>query len=418
MQEQLFLVRLNDKVFISNSLAFILAHTGLELDENYYRYEEDLCQGLLGCKKGKKSTKLKNGVILYFYRYCNIEIDRELIIRERTKPSISFNDFNDYKTKILSILNEIKTNAVSDKRKHKYGMISTISRGYDATTTSALAKMVGCDEVLTFNSPRKYQSDCGKEIAKVLGYKSIYEVDADTYKVSQELLEAECCSTGDMGSEVVFCAFDKLTSGKLLFMGARGDSIWERIHDNVNSNLDFSAGNTYSQSNLTPYEHFNLTNTIVINIPLIGANAWPDIAKISNSNEMKSWSVRNTYDRPICRRIVENLGVLRNDFGQVKAGAGISLHFNTLSSLKNKISKFSYSSLIDFSKTLRRSKWKYLLYSFTFYCKEYPVFLNYIFAKVGLSFRFNDEKCGKMSSPLSSLLILWSISKMVNRYKY
>lgn len=417
MLEQLFSIHYGNQFLISNSLAFLLAHTGFELDENYYNYEEDLCSGLLGCEKAKKKTKLKNDHLLCIHRFCNINVDNKLRIEETKKPSIQFNDYNDYKSKILDILDELKNNAVSDARGHKYGMISTISRGYDATTVSALAKMVGCDEVLTFKSPEKYKSDCGTAIAEKLGFSKIYEVDADTYKVSKTLLEAECCATGDMGSETVFCAFDELTSGKLLFMGARGDSVWERLHDNVNGSLDFSSGNTYSQSSLTPYEHFNLTNTIVVNIPLIGATAWPDLARISNSDEMKPWSVRDTYDRPICRRIVEGAGVSRKDFGQVKAGAGMSLHFNTMKSLKNKISKKSYSSLAEFSKRLRRSKWNSVLYSFKFYCREYPIFFNFIFSKMRVPFRFNDSQCGKMSSPLSSLLVLWSTSLMMNRYK-
>lgn len=417
MQEQLFSIRLSNQFFISNSLAFILAYTGLEMDPNYYKYEEDLCSGLFGFEKAVKTTKLRNGIALDLYRFCNIYVDNQLKIQEKQKPTISFNDFNDYKSKVLTILSDIKDNAISDARMHRYGMISTISQGYDATTVSALAKMVGCDEVLTFNSPAKYKKDCGTSIASTLGFSKIYEVDADTYKVSKSFLEAECCATGDMGSEIVFCAFDELTSGKLLFMGARGDSVWERLHNNVNDSLDFSYGNTYSQSSLTPYEHFNLTNTVVINIPLIGATAWPDLARISNSKEMEAWSIRDIYDRPICRRIVEGAGVSRADFGQVKLGAGISLHFNTLSSLKNKMSKNSYSSLVEYSTQLKSSKSKMFLYSIRYYCREYPVFLNFLLSKMRISFRFNDSQCGKISSPLSSLLILWSTSLMMTRYK-
>ena len=418
LQESLYSIKLKNTFYISNSLAFLLAHTELELDENYYSYEYDLCSGLFGVKKQIKQTQLKNGYILTLHRYCNINIDANLNYIETTKSQMKFDDYEDYYNKVINILRLIHKNATSPKRKYRYAMISTISQGYDAPATSVLVKNIGCNEVITFNRPNHYASDCGTEIAKKLGFENIYEENGDKFLLNQDLLEAECCSTGDSGSELIFCAFDNLTSGKLLFMGARGDSIWERLHDNVNTDLDFSNGNTLSQSNLIPYEHFYRCNTIVINVPLIGASAWPDIAKISNSLEMNKWSIRERYDRPICRRILETVGVPRDNFGKIKNGAGISYHFNSIYSLKRKMSLHSYKSFRNWLSKSKCKKIVKLIQYVKFYKNELPIYVNYIFMKCKLSLRIKPySKSGFVSSPIQQMLFRWSIHEMKKRYQ-
>lgn len=122
--------------------------------------------------------------------------------------------------------------------------------------------------------------------------------------------------------------YEDLFADKIFFMGHRGDSLWERLHDNVNGELDFSAGNGIVEASIIPSEYCLRLNTIVISIPWIGAGHWSEIAKISNSDEMKKYSLRNEYDRPIPRRIAEDNGIERNAFGRLKKGAGVSFHFN------------------------------------------------------------------------------------------
>jgi len=54
-------------------------------------------------------------------------------------------------------------------------------------------------------------------------------------------------------------------------------------------------------------------------IPFVGG-LFPDpIVGISNSPEMGPYSVGGSYDRPIPRRIVEDVGVDRRSFGRAKA---------------------------------------------------------------------------------------------------
>lgn len=200
-------------------------------------------------------------------------------------------------------------------------------------------------------------------------------------------------------------------------MGDRGDSVWERGHANVNPYLDFHAGNGFSQASLFPVEYLLRVTSIIISVPLIGADSWPEIDKISSSEEMKKWSVGDHYDRPIPRRIVESAGIGRECFGRKKIGAGISYHFNTFRSLKDKMSPSSFESLRCFRKKMRRKLMPLLAANVKFYISEAPVFANHILRRIRIPIRFNSKRTGIASSPLNTMLFLWGINEMKKRYK-
>jgi hypothetical protein len=61
-------------------------------------------------------------------------------------------------------------------------------------------------------------------------------------------------------------------------------------------------------------------------LPFIGARRKEDIVTITESPEMDPWRLRNTYDRPIARRISEEAGVPRHIFGQLKMGSVVIFH--------------------------------------------------------------------------------------------
>ncbi len=418
LQDKIVSVLLSDVLYISNSVAFLLVVSECELDVNYPHYEEDFCNIIFGLHKAKTKTRLQDGKVLNMHFCCNVDVDNALtIIEEKKRSGLSFANFADYHTKVTQILEKLVSNATDKQRKIKYGMMSTISRGYDATFTSALVREVGCDKVLTFNRPEKYAPDCGTDIARLLGYENIEEGDGNLYLRNTGLLEAEACSSGEMGTAIAFAAFIDEYKDCLFFMGTRGDSLFERLHGNVNNDYDFSEGNGYTQSDSSFAESALRANSIIVHVPLIGGDRWSDLARISNSAEMTSYSVGESYDRPIARRIVEEAGVPREAFGQKKAGAGISFHFDTFARLRYKMSSVSYESLRAYKKKLKRNRWSATRYSIKYYAMELPVYLNYVCSKVRIPFRLSTQKCGKMSSPLSSLLILWGMDVMTQRYK-
>ena len=252
LQETVFSIRIDNKLYVSNSMTFVLVASGSELLPTYKQYVADMGSILYGLKSDKlvKFSPLAGSRVLRYLRCCIATIDKSLNITETIRKSgLFFKDFVDYKHKIQNILTDIKANAMNPYRKYPYGMIATISRGYDAPSASALAASIGCDEVFTFcDNPE----DDGSEIAEILEYKKIYRVNSKEYIKNTKYLEAEALASGESGA--TFIAFEDLFRNKLLIIGNRGDSVYERLHANANNDLDFHVGNQLSQASLTIYE--------------------------------------------------------------------------------------------------------------------------------------------------------------------
>lgn len=411
MQETLFSYRNGGILTFSNSLAFLLAENGLELDADYHDYEADFCSIILGEERASKHTKVKGGKVR-MHRNVNVAVADDLTIREESKNRHpKWGNYREYHDWLLGVLRTIADNATDGARRRQYGMISTISRGYDATASSVMAYEVGCREALTM---AQLEDDNGSEIARLLGYISIHEVDKNAYKKNTKLLEAEIAGSGEVSGMLE--AYEQLCAGKLVFMGDRGDSLWERLHDNVNDHLDFSSGNGFAQASLTPVEYTSRINAIVVRVPLIGGDSWSELARLSSSEEMKPWSVREKYDRPLARRMVEEKGIDRTAFGQEKKGGGVSFHYNTLRSMKAKMSGESYQSLTDFKRHLKRNRWKALGNEVRFYASEYDVYVNYVLSRIGIKKRIKRKHQTYRSSPLGNLMILWGVHEMKKRY--
>lgn len=408
---------MGEKQYLSNSLTFALVASGSELLTSYKQYVADMGSILYGLcsEKTVKRSPLGSGRELRYLRCCIAEIDKQLTIKETIRRSgLAFKDFADYKQKVVSILEAIRKNATDPMRKMPYGMIGTISRGYDAPSACALAKKVGCDEVFTFaDNP----DDDGTEIAKVLGYRTIHRVDSKEYKKNEKFLEAEALASGEGGA--TFIAFESLYRGKLLIIGNRGDSVYERLHVNENIDLDFHKGNHLSQASLTIFENMLKNNSIIISIPLIGGDRWTDLKRISNSNEMREYSICDNYDRPIARRLLEEAGVGREMFGHRKFGAGISYSLDTFGRICQKMSSKSFASLNAYKKKFPKHWITDFEYKIKFYWVNRSVYINYLCSRMHIKCRVknSEEMVGMMANPYSTMMLCWGIEMMKERYK-
>ena len=410
-QASIFLIEWKSRLFVSNSAAFLLAYTGLRYDADYYDYDKDFCSEFLGDAFNKKSTPLKNG-IMYIFTYCNVTIDKNLHYTSVPRKSdYDFRTFADYRCALKSTIERLITNGSSPCRGgERYGMISTISKGYDAPTCSAIAKECGCNEVFTFNRPLHYFGDCGSDIATALGYEHIYELDADAYKNNEELLEALNVSSGDTGSMIVIDGQYKYYKNKLLFCGCRGDSIWG-IRVCPNDNLIFECETSSENS----YELYLRTNTVLVMPPYIGADHASQLYEIALSDELAEYRLGNSYDRPICRKILEDSGVKRGMFGLKKVGAGFCYHFDNIRSVKNKMSSKSYQSLLEYSKKLKQNKLKKLKYLLNFYFYNFPFYASFILRKFKVNVAWKTPK-KHMSNPFSTTYILWGMDIAIKEY--
>lgn len=349
------------------------------------------------------------------HRYCNLKVLRNLSWEELQKPvKVSFHTFEDYTQKVSEILKRIIDNASDSKRKCQYNLITTVSKGYDASATSALVHDLGCNTALTFSTPEKYVDDSGVEIAQMLGYKNIIEGDGCAYMNNTDLWEAESASCGDVGCLVAFNTFEQIYKDSILFLGLKGDSIWGKEEALANRNFDFIKMSIAAEQNP---EHYYRNNTIAISIPLILGYEWPSIYEINNSKEMVEYSIGGGYDRPIPRRIVEEKGVPRKAFGFKKHGVGFTYRFQpTLKSVKSKMSSTSYISLLNYSKSLKRNLFLYYTHMFKYYTANFSVYFRYAMQKLYLPIKLKGSS-KYVSSPISSLLILWGMNEMINRYK-
>ena len=252
--------------------------------------------------------------------------------------------FSDYRERIGKAFHGITQNATNSSRKVSYGLVTTVSKGYDAPCCAVIAKECGCDTAVTFEAKGKYTEDSGVEIAKRLGYGHIVERDAEEYLHRTDLPEAEQIASGEIGSDLCFVAFDDLFKNRLVFTGDRGDSVWAKENPICNDEFEF----TDMLSHIGMGERRLWLGYISVPVPLFGASAWTSIQRIAQSDEMNQWSIGGNYDRPIPRRICEEAGLERTSFGIKKHGAGFTYRYDWGGRAKSRMSTTAANSFTEY----------------------------------------------------------------------
>ena len=347
----IFVAKKAGGVILSNSLHLLCAYARYRLDSQYLNYEIDFNSIIMGIEKYRPQIRVltQDGdladVRVVYFSDVSVDDSGRLEI-ERKQKAAPFGSFADYESRLSDAVAGLAANAKDLNRKKQYGMVTTISKGYDAPCCAAIAKRHGCDTAVTFKAEGKYASDSGVEIAKILGYNKIIERDADAYFNRDDLPEAEVVASGELGGDIHFSAFDDIYTGNLVFTGDRGDSIWARENPVCNDSFEFSD----IVSHIGVQERKLWLGYISVPMPLFGASSWQSIMGISQSSEMKPWSVGGTYDRPIPRRICEEAGVPREMFGIQKHGAGFLFRLDWYGRIKRRMSPTAAKSFADFVK--------------------------------------------------------------------
>lgn len=70
-----------------------------------------------------------------------------------------------------------------------------------------------------------------------------------------------------------------------------------------------------AQSGYALIEARNAYGVVEYSAPYMFIRSVGSVFKVTNSPEMKPWTLGNNYDRPICRRVLEERGVPREAFG-------------------------------------------------------------------------------------------------------
>jgi len=433
--ERLFVVCQNDSICISNSLSFVLSLSKSELNPGYIGYQADYDSITLGFRKGVKSFPLKGGRKITTYCHCNIEVDNKLnIIVIPKQPIRDFLDFTDYTTFLCSTLREIAQNSMSKHRARQYSLLATASSGYDSSCVAALAREAGCSDVLTVKNGQgpKYQffgkyrydrqcrEDSAEEIAGILGYENIFVRDNQDYSEEQTaVLETESCASGNLGYDPTVL-FENDIRQRVVLTGHHGDTVWSLAKGMVSSDLKWGG-----QSGASLYESRLRIGFIHAPVPYISACSMHSINKITCSKEMRPWVLNNGYDRPIPRRVLEERGVPRDEFGQRKNAIQVFL----MGSKNNTLSKMTSESAQSFLRYYKKHKRcrniiKRLYYNFMTCLYLTSIMLDVIPRKLRIPIRVKifrklmHEHLFKFSrSPWSaSFLFPWGVSLTKSRY--
>jgi hypothetical protein len=125
-------------------------------------------------------------------------------------------------------------------------------------------------------------------------------------------------------------------------VGVHGGTIWKR-----NSQ---SAGRSIAGGDNTGFDLTELrlrVGFIPMAVAYIGITSYPSIHRISNSTEMRPWTLGNGYDRPIPRRLLEECGIERRLFGWKKRAAAVVVSEEGLENTMSPRSFEDFSAFCD-----------------------------------------------------------------------
>lgn len=406
-----------DALYFSNSIPLLLAVSGEKFDVNCDQYEKILCAILSGTKDYDQRIPLANGKVMYqiFCADITVDEDHNLSYKRKAKHR-DFVDFEDYYNTIIGMCERIRDNGMDKNRNHRYSLATTASSGYDSSACAAVAKKVGCDTLMTFKGGY-YDEDSAVDIAKQLGYTHIIERGHQDFKYKKDCIDAEFFVCGDHGAYLQFSAFEDDFADHIVFSGTSGSYIWDKDAD-VNEDSVRSHYNFYT-ANLSFAENAVKKGYIFFPMALYASSAAESIQKITNSEEMEPWTLHTSYDRPICRRILETSGVARESFGHVKYGGGFSLARNfTKKQIETKMSTEGFKDFCEWLEKKGNNTWSIgrVGRAIQYHCATMPDYIAYFLRKVGV--KAKSEKVIPYPNPgLPAKLIVWGMEKVSGEYK-
>lgn len=346
--DRLFYCVRKQTTLVSNSLILLLAFTDSKLDRTH-DYKAESSTILEGLEHYKHEFTVVNPEIDRFYQvyHDNIVIDGDGMSLERRSRIHDISCFEQYHALLNDVLNRLKDNYTGPHRTVRLGAFATLSSGYDSTAVACLARAIGVETCFTssrsnstmpawIDKHRAY--DDGGAIADALAMKNIH-------------LSHHICSSSD--DELYFYAVDpaktelvfhsmtahieKSCQAAVVFTGYHGDKMWDSKLEEHYLNDQIMRGDI---SGLRLSEIRLKSGFIHAAVPFIFARSVASISKISDSPEMDPWRLRNSYDRPIPRRISESAGVGRQLFGIRKKMVSTSQAYPRNAQLRRRFLEF------------------------------------------------------------------------------
>lgn len=307
-----------ETLYVSNSLPALTASVNATIDPTYKHFYENFRTIVDGVEKYLREVPTSNPPIRLAYFHNLLYDGRTLSVVEKPFGQRTFASFTEYRTFLEDSLISIGQNMADPARKHRYTPLGTLSTGYDSPTVAVLSRLIGNTEVLTFQRGRGGTEDDGTEIARRLDLKPI-ALDRDAWRQEPES-PIPFIAANAYGEEVHYTGARQHLSGRVLLTGYHGDKMWDT------STHDLSAAiKRGDPSGLALTETRLWMGFLHCPVAFFGVRNIADVYQISTSEEMKPWRVGGDYDRPICRRIVEQEGIPRELFGTRKSAASVVL---------------------------------------------------------------------------------------------
>lgn len=331
--ERLFLLREPGQVWVSNSLVFLLAETGNQLDIRYPNYFFDLLamvRGGIAAPAARLDTA--GGREVELYPCCNLELDSELNVRRADKPTgTPPADYAEYFDQLLSTTRALAENATAPRRTAKYRLVAGCSSGYDSTAAAAIASLAGCKEGVTFVHSTEVSAngfagaaaaegdDSGAASLRALGMSVTEYARGDVTGIPGHP-RAEFFLSPIASTDASTRLMEEQLKGSMFVSGRNGERYWTL--SKACSRANFREAEDCHLSGHALGEFRLRAGFVNLPIPYIGALHGPAIYRITHSAEMLPWTLGRDYDKPIARRIAEEAGVGRELFGQKKRGGG------------------------------------------------------------------------------------------------
>ena len=314
--EAIYVHQTSGRVVVSNSLSFLLARTEDDLQVDEWSYGRLFCSIVDGLTTPLRTIPTQRGIVTLLYHHNLIlNADASIAVEPKALPA-PFTTFDSYHEYLSNTMRLVLENASDLQRRSQYRGVSTASSGYDSAACAALAKELGCQEAISLRTGRERDADSGIGVARALElplqeFERLEGADTDSDAL------AEFLATGMQAEDYVFRVFEEALHACVLFTGFHGDKQWERT---IAPNDVIRRGDV-SGSSLGEYRL--RVDFIHLPVPFIGCRRHADVWRISNSEEMRPFSVGESYDRPVPRRIAEQMGVPRREFGQLKKAASL-----------------------------------------------------------------------------------------------
>lgn len=311
---------------VSNSLAFLIKSSISAVYRDNFSIKE-LSRPLWLITQGLSQYPRKlfsnEDIEIYRYSYCRLRVKGDELIEFQYQTPYAFNSFDSYRNLLIETIEQARVNI------NAIEVASYVSSGYDSVACAALASSVGGKLAFSIKKSRDGFDDSGASIALDLGMNAV-EFDRRSRKLVSksfswgltnfEILEEDDAHRYEffvgLNFEDEILSIDYDLKNHIVLTGFNGDKLWA---------LKSPAQNNFARtetSGSSMYEFRLRSGFVHIPIPMLFVQLSDQIFNISNSDEMSHYKLPNTeYNRPIPRRIAEELGVQRSSFGVRKTAA-------------------------------------------------------------------------------------------------